>query len=117
MAAKTALTIITFAALILVPQVAPMLENYKSLEPRNILAVLDFPMHRQAAEETNPIAMEELRARRLQAMAPKSLIDPAHTLDEAFRRHRLQPPGAEKPHRPGAHARSFLRIAARRRSH
>src|ERR1041385_8404309 len=84
MAAKTALTIITFAALILVPQVAPMLENYKSLEPRNILAVLDFPMHRQAAEETNPIAMEELRARRLQAMAPKSLIDPAHTLDHFY---------------------------------
>ena len=41
---KTALTVVTFVGLILLPQVAPALKNYQSLDPHNISMVLDLPV-------------------------------------------------------------------------
>src|SRR3954463_16415641 len=86
---KTALAVLTFAALILIPQVAPALKDYKSLDPRNISALFDFPLRKTAEEpDANPLAspaqMDELRARRMAALMPKNLIDPTHTLDHFY---------------------------------
>ncbi len=82
---KTALTMLTFGALILMPQVAPSLKNYTSLDPHNIPSVLDFPLPKtQGDPETDPVAMAELRAKRLQATAPKNLVDSAHSLDHFY---------------------------------
>jgi lysophospholipase L1-like esterase len=86
---KTALAVLTFAVLILIPQVAPALKDYKSLDPRNVLSLFDFPLRKTGEEPAaNPLAspaqMDELRARRMAALMPKNLIDPTHTLDHFY---------------------------------
>ncbi len=79
---KTGLTVLTFIGLILLPALAPALKNYKSLDPRDLPSVLDFPLKKQPGDpETNPLPIEELRAKRLEATAPKNLIDPGRTMD------------------------------------
>ncbi len=40
---KTTLTVLTFAALLLVPQAFPSLKNYMSIEPKSAVAVVTFP--------------------------------------------------------------------------
>ena len=85
---KTALTVLTFVGLVLLPQVAPALKNYKSLEPGNIPAVWQFPMPKKAGLDSGP-GMEEIRTTRLQLLAPRNLADPNHEMDhfyEALRR-------------------------------
>jgi lysophospholipase L1-like esterase len=85
MPVKTGLTLLTFVGLILLPQVAPALRNYKSLDPHNIPAVFDFPLRKIPGDApTNLVPVEQLRAARLQATSPKKLIDPAHTLDSFY---------------------------------
>ena len=70
------LTVVTFAALILLPQIAPVLKNYETLETRDLPAVLALP---------RPGVRSELEpARRLQAAAPKYLVDPTHVLDRFY---------------------------------
>jgi lysophospholipase L1-like esterase len=86
---KTALTVLTFVALILLPQVAPALKNYKSLDPKNVASLFDFPLRKMPEDpEANPLAspaqMDEMRARRLAAIMPKNLVDPTHTLDHFY---------------------------------
>jgi lysophospholipase L1-like esterase len=79
---KTALTVVTFVALILLPQVAPALKNYQSLDPHNIARVFDLPIPKvkgMPEPET-----EEVHARRLEAKAPANLLDPAHSLDHFY---------------------------------
>jgi hypothetical protein len=67
---KTALTVLTFIGLILLPEVAPALKNYKSLDPHNIPAVLDFPVKKQPGDaQTVPVPIEQLRAQRAEASA------------------------------------------------
>jgi len=81
MPVKTALTVATFVALILLPQVAPALKNYQSLDPHNIASVLDLPLPRLKGEE---IETPEIHARKLEAKAPSNLIDPTHALDHFY---------------------------------
>jgi lysophospholipase L1-like esterase len=82
---KTGLTILTFAGLILLPVVVPALKNYQSLEPRGITKVLDFPLRRVPTDTPGDgPAIEELRSKRLSAMAPKNLVDPTHDLDHFY---------------------------------
>lgn len=78
---KTTLTVLTFIGLILLPQVAPALKNYQSLDPHNIATVLDLPLPKMKGEE---IETPEIHNRNLQAKAPANLRDPAHALDHFY---------------------------------
>lgn len=78
---KTALTIAMFVALILLPQVAPALRNYQSLDPHDIASVLDLPLPRPKGAE---VETPDVHLRTLTAKAPANLIDPAHTLDHFY---------------------------------
>jgi lysophospholipase L1-like esterase len=82
MPTKTALTVLTFIGLILLPQVAPALKNYKSLDPHNIGMVLDLPIPKLKTEP--PLDTAELRGKRLEARAPSNLLDPTHALDHFY---------------------------------
>src|SRR5277367_5430115 len=82
---KTALTVLTFVGLILLPTVAPALKNYQSLDPHNIPVVLDLPIPKLKGDpEMDPAVIAEMRAKQLQALSPKNLIDPAHALDHFY---------------------------------
>ena len=80
---KTIFTVVTFGGLLLAPQYAPALKNYRLFDPQAISAVWQFPMPKQAAE-ASAAAMEEVRAARLQLMAPQNLSDPHHELDHFY---------------------------------
>src|SRR4051812_35858624 len=86
---KTTLTVLTFTALLLVPQAFPSLKNYVSIEPKSAMAVVTFPMKGAASEALiDPLASpENLGAslnKRLLAKAPRNLLDPAHVLDHFY---------------------------------
>jgi lysophospholipase L1-like esterase len=86
---KTTLTVLTFAALLLVPQAFPSLKNYISIEPKSAVAVVTFPLKPAPADALiDPLASpENLSAslnKRLVAKAPKNLFDPAHVLDHFY---------------------------------
>src|SRR5271154_546793 len=79
---KTALTVLTFVALILLPEIAPALKNYQSLDPHNIARVFDLPIPKvKGAPETETA---EVHARKLESKAPANLLDPTHTLDHFY---------------------------------
>ena len=86
---QTALTLVTFVGLLLLPQIYAPLKNYKSLEPKKVATVLDFPL-RQTAEDAaagplaSPANLSEMRTKRLVATAPRNLADPAHALDHFY---------------------------------
>jgi lysophospholipase L1-like esterase len=80
---KTALTVATFSAMVFLPQIAPALKNYKSLEPSNIPAVWQFPVPKKAGLDASP-EIEEIRAARLQLLAPQNLVDPNHEMDHFY---------------------------------
>jgi lysophospholipase L1-like esterase len=84
---KTILTVLTFVAILLVPQVAPALKNHRSLDPHDIPEVWNMPLPKLAV--FNPVAAEDqgfdvLRANRLNALAPRNLVDPQHALDHFY---------------------------------
>src|SRR6266404_2003016 len=79
MPVKTALTVLAFIALILLPIVSPALQNYKSLDPRNIAAVFDLPLPKTKEE---PAA--DLHVRLPAAKKPENLVDPTHSLDHFY---------------------------------
>jgi len=77
---KTALTVITFVALTLLPQVAPALKNYQSLDPRNIIKVLDLPIPKiKTAAEPETVSVKQMELR-----APSHLSDPTRSLDHFY---------------------------------
>ena len=83
---KTTLTVLTFAALLLVPQAFPSLKNYMSIEPKSAVAVLTFPLKPAATEAlidplASPASLNATLNKRLVAKAPRNLSDPAHVLD------------------------------------
>lgn len=78
---KTGLTLLTFIAMILAPQVVPALKNYRSLDPHDIGRVLDLPLRTLKEEQA---AAEVLRINRPQMKLPENLIDPAHCLDHFY---------------------------------
>jgi lysophospholipase L1-like esterase len=86
---QTALTLVTFVGLLLLPQLLEPLKNYKSLEPKKVATVLDFPL-RQTGEDAaagplaSPANLSEMRTKRLVATAPRNLSDPAHALDHFY---------------------------------
>ncbi|MBZ5606155.1 MAG: hypothetical protein LAO79_28005, partial [Acidobacteriia bacterium] len=75
---KTALTIATFAALILLPQVAPALKNYQSLDPRNLISIFNLPIPKPKAE--SPVLPKHQAAEQ----PPSNLVDPKHELDHFY---------------------------------
>jgi lysophospholipase L1-like esterase len=86
---KTTLTVLTFAALLLVPQAFPSLKNYMSIDPKSAVAVVTFPIKAAPSEALiDPLASpENLSAtlnKRLVAKAPRNLSDPAHVLDHFY---------------------------------
>jgi lysophospholipase L1-like esterase len=85
---KTALTLVMFASLVLLPQVAPALKNYKSLDPHDIPRVWEFPIPKTAMfgaiPENNGPGIDDIRSGRLNALAPKNLVDPTHELDRFY---------------------------------
>jgi lysophospholipase L1-like esterase len=76
---KTALTVITFVVLILLPQIAPALKNYQSLDPRDIAAVFDLPVPKVKGTPQPEAANAKVEAR-----APSHLTDPTHSLDHFY---------------------------------
>lgn len=81
MPVKTTLTVLTFIALILLPQVAPALKNYQSLDPHDISSIFDLPIPSIAGIEAETPG---IHISRLQARAPSNLSDPAHALDHFY---------------------------------
>jgi len=86
---KAALAIVLFGTIILLPQMFPSINYYYAFDPKNARAVLDFPLRKAAGEpDVNPLASEaaldEMRAKRLAAVAPKNLVDPTHSLDHFY---------------------------------
>jgi lysophospholipase L1-like esterase len=86
---KTTLTVLTFAALLLVPQAFPSLKNYMSIEPKSAVAVLTFPLKPAATEAlidplASPASLNATLNKRLVAKAPRNLSDPAHVLDHFY---------------------------------
>jgi len=85
---KTLLTVVTFIALILLPQIAPVLKNYASLEPGNIPKVWNFPPRKSPDDlEFKPASdaeLADLRNKRQEATAPQNLVDPQHELDHFY---------------------------------
>src|SRR5271154_1914318 len=79
---KTALTVLTFVALILLPEIAPALKNYQSLDPHNIARVFDLPIPKVKGAPESDTA--EVHAKKLEAKAPANLLDPTHTLDHFY---------------------------------
>lgn len=76
---KTALTVLTVAGLLLLPRIAPALQNYTSLHPHDIWAVLDLPV-----PKTQEAVAEEVRRMRPQMPAAVYLADPARCLDHFY---------------------------------
>jgi lysophospholipase L1-like esterase len=82
---KTALTVLTFAALILLPEVAPALKDYKSLDAHNIPMVLDLPVPKPKGDpESDPAAVAEVKTKRLASTATNRLVDPTQSLDHFY---------------------------------
>jgi lysophospholipase L1-like esterase len=73
---KAALTIATFIALILLPQVAPALKNYASLDPRNLASIFNLPVPKPKPEPPD--------ARIRETKPPENLVDPTHSLDHFY---------------------------------
>jgi lysophospholipase L1-like esterase len=80
---KTALTVVLFGCLILLPQVVPALQNYKSLDPHDIPLVWDFPVPK-IAKKVEDAPAGEVHIKRLQVAAPENLLDPSHELDHFY---------------------------------
>jgi lysophospholipase L1-like esterase len=87
---KTTLTLLAFGILILLPHVVPTLQEYRSLDPKQIPEVAQFPVHNlpepAAASPVNPPegAADEVNLNRLFVGAPRNLVDPAHVLDSFY---------------------------------
>ncbi len=81
---KTGLAILTFIGLILAPQYVPALEKYKTFDVAMIPLVVDLPVKGPPTEAGAEIKNEELSAKRLEATAPKNLIDPTHEMDHFY---------------------------------
>ena len=81
---RTGLAILTFIGLILLPQYVPALEKYKSFDPKTIPLVVDLPIKGPPSEAVAEATDPDLREQRLQATAPKNLIDPNHELDHFY---------------------------------
>lgn len=85
MAMKTALTILTFIGIILLPRVAPALKDYESFNPENVRAVVDLPLPKLPEENAlDPAKAVEAHAQMLQGRAPAHLSDPRHELDHFY---------------------------------
>ena len=86
---KTTLTVLTFVALLLVPQAIPSLKNYMSIEPKSAVTVLNLPVKPAVVEASvDPLAspgnLSQTLNQRLLSQAPKNLSDPAHVLDHFY---------------------------------
>lgn len=86
---KTTLTVLTFVALLMVPQAFPSLKNYMSIEPKSAATVLTLPVKTPtAATLIDPLAspgnLSQALNQQLVAKAPKNLIDPTHVLDHFY---------------------------------
>lgn len=83
---KTILSVLTFTGIVLLPQVAPALKNHKSLDPRDIPQVWDMPLPKLAIFRPVGDTADDglIRSQRLNALAPKHLVDPRHELDHFY---------------------------------
>jgi len=85
MPVKTGLAVVTFIGLLLLPQYVPALEKYKTFDlAAAYYVVVDLPVKGPPSENDPGPKNEELRAARLEATAPKNLIDPTHELDHFY---------------------------------
>jgi len=75
MPTKTTLTVVTFVALLLLPQVAPALRNYESVDAQTIAKLFDLPVPKPKIPQTPA---------KIEAPAPSHLSDPTHELDPLY---------------------------------
>src|SRR6266853_4757105 len=83
MPVKTVLAVITFCLLLVLPQFVPAVANLKSFDWRTISAVWDMPIPKLPGA-TDTVVLEHARARRLDVLAPRNLLDPNHELDHFY---------------------------------
>jgi lysophospholipase L1-like esterase len=79
---KTLLAIATFGGLVYLPRWTPALKNDRWISRPDIAAVWQLPLSKVSAD-SGP-AIEEIRAARLELMAPRNLVDPHHELDRFY---------------------------------
>jgi lysophospholipase L1-like esterase len=80
---KTTLTVLVFVALVLLPQVVPALQSFKSLNPAELPSVWDFPVPK-AAKESIEASIREIKINPPKIPEPKNLTDPRHELDAFY---------------------------------
>ena len=80
---KTALVVVTFVALLLLPQVIPALASLKSFELSAIRSVWDIPLP-DLPGISDQTVLEDARAQRRELLAPKNLVDPNHQMDSFY---------------------------------
>ena len=78
MPTKTTLTVLTFVALLILPQVAPALKNYESVDIDTIKKVFDLPVPKPKAPP------ETANSKVIEPRAPSHLVDPNHELDHFY---------------------------------
>ncbi len=74
---KTALTIATFCFLVFLPQFAPALKAYESIDWRKILSVLNLPLPKPKPDPPVIATKESVKP-------PENLVDPTHELDHFY---------------------------------
>ncbi len=80
---KTMLAIVMFTGLMLLPQFVPALKSYASFDPHAIPSVWDLPVPKPPASASGP-SVDDMRAHRLQVMAPRNLIDTRMEMDHFY---------------------------------
>jgi len=79
--AKTTLAIATLAGLLLLPQIAPALKDYPTVNSEHLRAVLDLPV-----EKYRPAPVIEIpRLKHTELAPPPNLFDPKHELDHFYK--------------------------------
>ena len=80
---KTIAVVVTFAVLMLAPRFVKPLASYASFDPHTIPAVWDLSVPKPPGLE-DAGSMDAIRAKRLEVLAPKNLIDPRREMDHFY---------------------------------
>src|SRR5262245_4139039 len=78
---NTALAIATLAGLLLLPQVAPALKDYPTINIASLASAIDLPIE----NSPQPPEIEVPRPRAAKIVMPANLLDPKHELDHFYK--------------------------------
>src|SRR5277367_4708323 len=81
---KTILTVVTFAGLMLLPQVAPALRDFKTFDPQTIPLVWQMPVPKPPPEPVPAMARIVITQHPTEEPLPKSVVDPTRQMDRFY---------------------------------